>query len=161
MQKVTLKLISLLFDDSHSWKDKGITHCKYLVALVAMTTKTQFNWVSHVLRFISLSTRAFTTMTTLVETFESWLHCMPLMRVCRSDGNCAPEWCLCVCQFVCVHVCVCVLVACVPGTCRRSRGAVSLHKHRCGTATRRHYRFPSVCVRLQSTKQRNMREPVV
>lgn len=43
MQKVTLKLISLLFDDSHSWKDKGITHCKYLVALVAMTTKTQFN----------------------------------------------------------------------------------------------------------------------
>lgn len=26
IQKVTLKLISLLFDDSQSWRDKGITH---------------------------------------------------------------------------------------------------------------------------------------
>lgn len=28
IQKVTLKLISLLFDDSHSWSDKGITHIR-------------------------------------------------------------------------------------------------------------------------------------
>lgn len=95
------------------------------------------------------------------------LYCNKSLQV---PINCICCVCVCACVVISLHACVyetlvfyvCVrfpsVGVCTELVCCRSQQTVSPHKQRHSRASQQHYRFLSVFMCLQSTRQHNMRK---